>query len=154
MKTYTIKEVSELFNIPNSTIRYYEEIGILTKVERNSVGKRIFLESHINRLKAISCFKNTGMSLEKIKQFFDFEDELLQLMIESAEEQICFAIKDGSKPEDFADYPKFKMAVLKQVKEEYDHRGLSADTMRYPLANGVLNIIHQLRLILPTEEGI
>ena len=85
---------------------------------------------------------------------FDFEDELLQLMIESAEEQICFAIKDGSKPEDFADYPKFKMAVLKQVKEEYDHRGLSADTMRYPLANGVLNIIHQLRLILPQEEVV
>ncbi len=75
MKAYTIKEVSELFNIPNSTIRYYEGIGILTKVERNSVGKRIFLESHINRLKAISCFKNTGMSLEKIKQFFDFEDD-------------------------------------------------------------------------------
>ena len=85
---------------------------------------------------------------------FDFEDELLQLMIESAQEQICFAIKDGSKPEDFADYPKFKMAVLKQVKEEYDHRGLSADTVRYPLANGVLNIIHQLRLILQPEEGI
>ena len=85
---------------------------------------------------------------------FDFEDELLQLMIDSAEEQICFAIKDGSKPEDFADYPKFKMAVLKQVKEEYDHRGLSADTMRYPLANGVLNIIHQLRLISPPEEVV
>ena len=85
---------------------------------------------------------------------FDFENELLQLMIESAEEQICFAIKDGSKPEDFATYSKFKLAVLKQVKEEYDHRGLSADTMRYPLANGVLNIIHQLRLILPTEEVI
>ncbi|HHJ7611389.1 TPA: DNA packaging protein, QLRG family, partial [Streptococcus pyogenes] len=28
----------------------------------------------------------------------------------------------------------------------YDHRGLSADSFRYPLANGVLNIIHQLRL--------
>ena len=79
---------------------------------------------------------------------FDFEDSIIKTMTESAQEQICFAIKDGSKPEDFADYPKFKMAVLKQVKEEYDHRGLSADTMRYPLANGVLNIIHQLRLIL------
>ena len=94
--------------------------------------------------------------LDEVKLYakidFDFEDELLQLMIESTEEQICFAIKDGSKPEDFANYPKFKMAVLKQVKEEYDHRGLSADTMRYPLANGVLNIIHQLRLILPQEE--
>ena len=98
------------------------------------------------------------VDLDEVKLYckidFDFEDELLQLMIESAEEQICFAIKDGSKPEDFATYSKFKLAVLKQVKEEYDHRGLSADTMRYPLANGVLNIIHQLRLILPTEEGI
>ena len=98
------------------------------------------------------------VDLDEVKLYckidFDFEDELLQLMIESAEEQICFAIKDGSKPEDFANYPKFKMAVLKQVKEEYDHRGLSADTVRYPLANGVLNIIHQLRLILPPEEVI
>ena len=85
---------------------------------------------------------------------FDFEDSIIKTMIESAQEQICFAIKDGSKPEDFADYPKFKMAVLKQVKEEYDHRGLSADAMRYPLANGVLIIIHQLRLILPPEEVI
>lgn len=77
---------------------------------------------------------------------FDFEDSIIETMIESAQEQICFAIKDGSKPEDFETYSKFKLAVLKQVKEEYDHRGLSADTMRYPLANGVLNIIHQLRL--------
>ena len=30
-------------------------------------------------------------------------------------------------------------------KEEYEHRGLSADTQRHGLANGVLNIIHQLR---------
>lgn len=48
-------------------------------------------------------------------------------------------------PEDLVDYAKFRLAVKKQVKEEYEHRGMSADTMRYPLANGVLNIIHQLR---------
>ena len=77
---------------------------------------------------------------------FDFEDNIVKTMIESAQEQICFAIKDGSKPKDFETYSKFKLAILKQVKEEYDHRGLSADSERYPLANGVLNIIHQLRL--------
>ncbi len=96
--------------------------------------------------------------LDEVKLYakidFDFEDSIIKTMIESAQEQICFAIKDGSKPEDFETYSKFKLAVLKQVKEEYDHRGLSADTMRYPLANGVLNIIHQLRLILPPEEVI
>ncbi|CND57242.1 TPA: phage head-tail connector protein [Streptococcus agalactiae] len=77
---------------------------------------------------------------------FDFEDDIIEEMIASAQEQICFAIEEGSTPEMFKNYAKFSLAVKKQVKEEYDHRGLSADTNRYPLANGVLNIIHQLRL--------
>ncbi|HES7025788.1 TPA: phage head-tail connector protein [Streptococcus pyogenes] len=77
---------------------------------------------------------------------FDFEDDIIKEMIESAQEQICFAIEEGSTAGMFKESAKFALAVKKQVKEEYDHRGLSADSFRYPLANGVLNIIHQLRL--------
>ena len=88
--------------------------------------------------------------LEKVKLYckidYDFEDEIIEIMIKSAQDQICFAIEAGSTAEDFKDFPKFELAVMKQVKEEYDHRGLSADSFRYPLANGVLNIIHQVRL--------
>lgn len=87
--------------------------------------------------------------LEEVKLYckidYDFEDDLLIELIESAEEQICFAIDNDLSPDDLVDYAKFRLAVKKQVKEEYEHRGMSADTMRYPLANGVLNIIHQLR---------
>ncbi|ESA54134.1 Phage gp6-like head-tail connector protein, partial [Streptococcus pyogenes GA40468] len=73
-------------------------------------------------------------------------DDIIKEMIESAQEQICFAIEEGSTADTFKESAKFALAVKKQVKEEYDHRGLSADSFRYPLANGVLNIIHQLRL--------
>lgn len=87
--------------------------------------------------------------LEEVKLYckidYDFEDDLLLEFIESAKEQICFAIDNDLNPDDLVDYAKFRLAVKKQVKEEYEHRGMSADTMRYPLANGVLNIIHQLR---------
>ncbi|WP_375179914.1 head-tail connector protein [Enterococcus rotai] len=87
--------------------------------------------------------------LEKVKLYckidINFEDELVREFIEAVEEQICDAIEKGSTAETFKDYKKFKLAVKKQVKEEYEHRGLSADNERYPLANGVLNIIHQLR---------
>ena len=87
--------------------------------------------------------------LEVVKLYckidYDFEDDLLIELIESAKEQICFAIDNDLSPDDLVDYAKFRLAVKKQVKEEYEHRGMSADTMRYPLANGVLNIIHQLR---------
>lgn len=87
--------------------------------------------------------------LEEVKMYckidYDFEDDLLLELIESAKEQICFAIDTDLNPDDLVDYAKFRLAVKKQVKEEYEHRGMSADTMRHPLANGVLNIIHQLR---------
>ena len=87
--------------------------------------------------------------LESVKLYckidYDFEDTILDEMIEAAEEQICFAVGHDVIPDDLASYAKFGLAVKKQVKEEYEHRGMSADSARYPLANGVLNIIHQLR---------
>ena len=49
--------------------------------------------------------------LEAVKLYckidFDFEDSILEEMIEAAQEQICFAIEAGSTPEDFASYKKF-----------------------------------------------
>ena len=66
MKEYTIKEISELFQLPASTIRYYEEEGILTNIARTASGRRIFTEGHVNRLRTICCFKNTGIRKLKI----------------------------------------------------------------------------------------
>ena len=95
--------------------------------------------------------------LEEVKLYckidYDFEDDLLIEMIEAAREQICFAIGNDLRPQDLEGYAKFRLAVKKQVKEEYEHRGMSADTMRYPLANGVLNIIHQLRTRGEVDEN-
>ena len=41
-KVYTIREVSEMFNIPVSTLRYYEDEGLLTNVGRSSTNQRIY----------------------------------------------------------------------------------------------------------------
>ena len=60
MKEYTIRELSEMFGLPASTIRYYEDEGILTNVGRTPSGQRIFTDGHVNRLRTICCFKNTG----------------------------------------------------------------------------------------------
>ncbi|MEN8076352.1 MerR family transcriptional regulator [Clostridioides difficile] len=78
MKNYTIKEVSQLFNLPASTLRYYEDIGILSNISRTSTGKRVYNECHINRLKTICCFKGTGMSISKLKDFFSYEEKGLE----------------------------------------------------------------------------
>ena len=89
MKTYTISEVSKIFDLPASTLRYYEEEGILTNVGRSANHQRIYYDMHINRLRSICCFKRTGMSIAQLKDFFSFEadeehsiDDMLALLEE------------------------------------------------------------------------
>ena len=75
MKEYTIREISERFGLPASTIRYYEEEGILTNVGRTPSGQRVFTDGHVNRLRTVCCFKNTGMTINELKQFFAYETD-------------------------------------------------------------------------------
>ena len=91
MAEYTIREVSEMFHLPTSTLRYYEDMKILTNVERTATGQRIYRDCHIGRLRTICCFKNAGMSIAQLKEFFSYEseeaehiDEILLLFISSS----------------------------------------------------------------------
>lgn len=69
-ENYSISEVSEMMNIPISTIRYYESQHLLPRVKRNASGYRMFDNEDIERLSFIACLKSTGMSLQDIWQYF------------------------------------------------------------------------------------
>ena len=47
MDTYTIKEVSEMFHLPSSTLRYYEDLGILAPLRVDTGNYTCFLHLHI-----------------------------------------------------------------------------------------------------------
>ncbi|MDT2757246.1 MerR family transcriptional regulator [Enterococcus asini] len=72
--TYTIRQVSEQFQLPMSTLRYYEDVGLLKDVPRKGQ-QRAYETQHLNRIHAINCFKHTGMTIQQIQQFFYYEDE-------------------------------------------------------------------------------
>lgn len=76
MNSYTIKELSNMFHVRASTLRYYEEIGLLTNVKRTEQNQRLYTEEHITRLNAVSCFKNTGLPISKMQDFFRYEAKL------------------------------------------------------------------------------
>ena len=69
---YTIKEVSEILNIPASTIRYYDKEGLLPSIERRDSGYRLFSEENLRALRLIECLKSTGMSIKDIRTFFEW----------------------------------------------------------------------------------
>lgn len=76
MKKYGIKEVSEIMDIPSSTLRYYEKTGVIDDVERDKNGLRLYDETQLKRLMGIKCFKETGLPIAKIFEFYQYEDNL------------------------------------------------------------------------------
>lgn len=85
--TYSITDLSKKFDLPASTIRYYEKIGLLENVEHANSYRRVYNDSHIDRLNAIECFKKALLPLDEIKCFFTYEknmkansDKILEMM--------------------------------------------------------------------------
>ena len=68
---YTIGQVSEMFDLPISTLRYYDKQGLFPQMERAS-GIRKFSETEIEALRVIECLKKAGMEIKDIKQFMDW----------------------------------------------------------------------------------
>ena len=57
--------------IPASTLRYYDQQGILPFVERSSGGIRMFTDRDYEWLKVIECLKQSGLTIREIREFID-----------------------------------------------------------------------------------
>lgn len=66
---YTVGEMAKRMGASASTLRYYDQEGLLPFVERSSGGMRMFKESDYEWLKIIDCLKKTGMPLKDIRGF-------------------------------------------------------------------------------------
>ena len=65
---YTIGQISEMFHLPISTLRYYDKEGLFPDIERQS-GMRKFGEKELEALRVIECLKASGLEIKDIKQF-------------------------------------------------------------------------------------
>lgn len=73
--SYTIGQVAKIMNLSTYTLRYYDKEGLLPFVKRTENGVRIFEEDDLHFLQVIFCLKNTGMPIEKIREFIKWADE-------------------------------------------------------------------------------
>lgn len=65
---YTIGQVSKMFNIPISTLRYYDKEGLFPNIKRSS-GIRIFTDMEIEAIHVIECLKKSNLEIKEIKKF-------------------------------------------------------------------------------------
>jgi DNA-binding transcriptional MerR regulator len=73
---FQIGEVAESLGLSLRTIRYYEEIGLVTPSGRTEGGFRLYTDADIQRLGLVKALKPVGLTLETLGELVECVDLL------------------------------------------------------------------------------
>ena len=65
---YTIKQMAEMFDVTEHTLRFYTDERLLP-CERDGGNRRVFNEESVNWMQVIKCLKGCGASIEDIRAY-------------------------------------------------------------------------------------
>ncbi len=65
----TIKEVCEKFNLTPDTLRYYENVGVIPKVNRTKGGIRDYSVQDIKWVENAVCMRSAGVPVEMLIEY-------------------------------------------------------------------------------------
>lgn len=68
---YTVKEVAQLLNLTEHTVRFYTDKGLVPNLQRDKNNNRIFDENAVHWLTGAKRLKKCGMSVDDIKKYVD-----------------------------------------------------------------------------------
>ncbi|WP_351228537.1 heavy metal-responsive transcriptional regulator [Streptomyces sp. NPDC002133] len=74
MRTYRISQLAARSGVPATTLRFYEDAGLLP-ADRTPSGYRVYGEDAVERLAFISSAKLLGLTLEEIRDLLDAREE-------------------------------------------------------------------------------
>lgn len=77
----SIGELSERTGVPATTLRYYDELGLVRPTAR-AAGRRRYAESTVRQVTVIVFFREIGFSLAEIRRFLAGERQSQQAMID------------------------------------------------------------------------
>ena len=70
VQTYTIREAAKLSGLSESTLRFYETIGLIHPITRDESSKhRVYTEDDVNLVISVACLNATGLSIEDMRTY-------------------------------------------------------------------------------------
>jgi DNA-binding transcriptional MerR regulator len=69
METLTVREASEFTGLSAHTLRYYERVGLIEPVRRNSGGHRRYAQTDLEHLRFLHCLRDTGMPIQRMQEY-------------------------------------------------------------------------------------
>ncbi len=120
-----IKEVSKITGLTSHTLRYYEKIGLVRHIERNSSGLRVYTDQDLIWIDFLTKMKLTRMPLKELIHYADSyysEDKDMETRIElllNHKQRILTEIKSMESSLECIDYKinKYKNRMDIQPKK-------------------------------------
>ena len=138
--TLRIGEIAERSGVTPRTIRYYEELGLLPRSEREQGKHRIYTEVDVERLCQLTRLRDLlGLSLEELRSMITAEDVRADIRrrfheTDSREEQL--ALLDEALPHIEAQLAlvRRRVAALQELESELVERRKRVQRRRRDLA--------------------
>ena len=118
--------MSERFDLPVSTLRYYDKEGLFPALTRTS-GIRRFGEQELEALRVIECLKRSGLEIKEIKQFMEWCQEgsrTYELRKQLFERQKAAVEKEMEKMQETLDMLTFKCFYYEQAIKDGNEDGI------------------------------
>lgn len=85
-----IKKAAEMFDLSVDTLRYYERVGVIPPVHRNSSGYRDYTTTDLNWIYLAKNLRHAGLSVESLIDFAKLAQLRETQNVEQAQKQILF----------------------------------------------------------------
>lgn len=129
---FKIKETADFYNITPRTLRYYEELNLITPKIDETSKYRLYGKVQIEELESIVQLKSMGLSLDEIKNILknrfgnsksikDCKEEILNLQLKLKELEFM-STKRGKYSVDIFEIPN-RLTLVKKI-QSYSHANL------------------------------
>lgn len=71
----TIKDVAEKYDLTQDTLRYYEKVGLIPKVERTQSGNRMYSDQDLRHIEFVKCMRQAGLSIDVLAEYVALNQE-------------------------------------------------------------------------------
>ncbi|WP_220198567.1 MerR family transcriptional regulator [Ktedonospora formicarum] len=139
---FTLQEVVQRSGLSEHTLRYYERIGLLDRVNRDSSSNhRRYTAEDVQNIEALACLRATGMSIDDMRKYF----ALLKDGKAAADQQLAlFEAQKKALEQEMAQkqehlrYLEHKVAFWKAVQRGDDARAQEIGKIATGLAKQII----------------
>ena len=109
----TINEVSKKYNVSPDTLRYYERIGVIPEVHRNSGGIRDYTDKDLRWVELALCMRSAGLSIETLVEYqrlYQQGDDTIMARLDLLNEQMEILENQKKQIEETMDRLSYKIS--------------------------------------------